>query len=238
MKQTCTSFPDPSGRRGNLELNRRLTSYIRWFAHCFLATLSAQGMNNMNDARQELQSIMEGVGRASSAMREITQWLYRNVVGYDVLPREMPEPLNANLAALSEEIDAVRRAAGRALSYFTPDPWVLLRGLPLSEEEYLRCRAQGALFGTAKEVGLASFDDYYVYQMLCYDDEKSLEYINVNQTPTDPTVYTDADGRTYEKVGMRYGLAPEECTRRQLRPEQERFFREHLPNVYARFSND
>jgi len=188
----------------------------------------------VKDGWQEIQSIGESVNKAHNAMGEITQWLYRNVVGNDVLPREMPEPLNANLAALAEELDAVRRAAENASSYFAPGPLALLHGLPLSRAEYFIYQARGMEFGTAREVGLSRFDDYYVYQMLCYQDEESRGYINVNLTPIDPNSSTDG----VRVVGMRFGRAPEECRRRHLRPEQEHFFRQYLPTVYVRFSED
>jgi hypothetical protein len=102
-----------------------------------------------------------------------------------------------------------------------------IKGMPLTREEYYLCRAMGVDFGTARELGLSCIDDYEVYGMLCYEDDKWIGYINVHLTSRD---------REAERQALRLGRSPEECRRRFLRPEQDAFFREHLPGVYARFA--
>ena len=87
----------------------------------------------------------------------------------------------------------------------------------------------GVDFGTARELGLSSIDDdYEVYGMLCYEDNEWIGCINLHLAPRD---------RETEQHALRFGRSPEECRRRFLRPEQDAFFRKHLPDVYARFAS-
>lgn len=186
--------------------------------------------NESHDLRwRNLRDIKAAAGRADEAVRRISEWLWHNVVGNDVLPREMPEPIRSHLAAVAEELYAIRRLADSALDYFPPHTLKLLQGVPLSREEYFLCRASGVHFGTAVQLGLSSFDDYYVYRMLCYQDDECEGYINIKETLLDPD---------NPDIRLRFGLAPEQCKRRHLRCEQRTFFQKYLPSVYARFSDN
>jgi hypothetical protein len=108
-----------------------------------------------------------------------------------------------------------------------------LEGRPLSREQSYVCRALGLDLGTAREVGLVDVDDYDVYRMLCYEDDRRWAYINIHLVPPEPIRLGPVT-----RIRMRFGRAPEECRRRFLQPEQHDFFREHLPDVYARFLSD
>jgi hypothetical protein len=87
----------------------------------------------------------------------------------------------------------------------------------------------GMDFGGAQELGLTELNDYEIYRMLCYEDDQRFGYINVHLTPR------DSEAR---RASARFGRPPEECRRRYLRPEQLAFFRDRLPDIYERFSDD
>lgn len=177
----------------------------------------------------EIRNILSTIDRADQALQNVTQWAWDNVVGRDVVPRALPEPVKSYLDALQGQLHEVRRAADQAFSRLSSEPsGKALAGLPLTREEYYLCCAMGIDLGTAREVGLVGFDDYEVHQMLCYEDDEWRGYINVHLAPRGPEP---------TRVAARFGRCPEECRRRFLRPEQHSFFREHLPVVYRRFAD-
>jgi hypothetical protein len=168
----------------------------------------------------------------------IREWVCRNIVADDVVPREVPEPLASHLKALAQELDRARGAAAQAFDRYSDGPLEkMLHGWLLSREEYYLCRAMGMDFGTARELGLSEFEDYDVYRMLRYEDDKRLTYINVHEVQETLQKETPPEGVT-EKIHLRFGSPPEECKRRYLRPEQQEFFLNYLPRVYARFSKE
>jgi hypothetical protein len=179
---------------------------------------------------REVREILAAINRAHQAADDLSRWTWDNVVGHDVVPRQLPQPVDSHLNTLQREIHEIRQLADHAFDRYSSGPsGRALAGMPLTQEEYYLCRAKGADFGTAREIGLIGFDDYECYRMLCYEDDAWRGYINVNLEPRDPES---------RRVGMRFGRSPEECKRRFLSPEQDAFFREHLPEVYKRFADD
>jgi hypothetical protein len=170
---------------------------------------------------EEISSILDAVERAERALR-------------GRLSRAVPEDDRSLLRALHADLAECRQSAEQAMDRYSMEPFnTYLEGRPLSREQYYVCRARGLDLGTAREVGLVDVDDYDVYRMLCYEDEKSWTYINIHLAPREPI----RPGQV-TRIGMRFGSAPEECRRRFLRPEQHDFFRDRLPDVYERFRTD
>ncbi len=182
------------------------------------------------DWAKEIRDIDSAIDQADQALRDVTDWIWAHVVASDVWPRTLPESVASHLDTLHGQLNQIRRAADKAFSRLSSEPSSkAIAGLPLTREEYYLCRAMGADFGTAKEVGLIGFDDYEIYQMLCYEEDSRRCYIDVHLAPRDPQSTRPA---------VRGQRSPEECRRRCLRPEQHGFFREHLPGVYERFADD
>ena len=178
----------------------------------------------------QLRHLVDAADQASAALRDVGAWACENVVASDVLPRQMPEPLVSHLTTLERGLGTIRELAGALVGRLCSGPSVkLLAGRPLSREEYYLCRAMGVDFGGAQELGLAEFADYEVYRLLCYEDDQRVSYINIHLAPRGPQ---------QQRVGAQFGRPPEECRRRYLRPEQLAFFRDRLPEVYRRFSDD
>lgn len=178
----------------------------------------------------QLRDLIGAADRASAAVRDIRAWAWENVVASDVVPRETPEPLQSYLTGLERDLGETGELARALFDRLSSDPSrKLLSGQPLSREEYYLVRALGVDCGGAQEVGLTDLADYEVYRMLCYEDDQRWSYINVHLPPREPQP---------QQVGARFGRAPEECRRRNLRPDQVTFFRDRLPEIYRRFSDD
>jgi len=178
----------------------------------------------------QLRDLLGAADQAATALRGVTSLAWENVVAGDCLPRLMPEPLASHLTALERDLSTIRDTAGKLFSRLCSEPsGDFLRGVPLSREEYYICRAMGVDFGGAQELGLTELADYEVYRLLCYEVDQRFSYINVHLAPRDAQL---------RQVGARFGRPPEECRRRYLRPEQLVFFRDRLPDVYRRFSDD
>ena len=178
----------------------------------------------------QLRDLIGAADRASGAVRDVEAWAWEHVVASDVLPRQLPEPLGAHLTALERDLNAIRELARALFGRLCSDPsGKLLAGRMLSREEYYLCRAMGVDLGGAQELGLTELADYEVYRMLCYEDDQRFCYINVHRALDDPQP---------QRVAARFGRSPENCRRRYLRPEQLAFFRDRLPEVYSRFSDD
>lgn len=176
---------------------------------------------------EEIRENLNSARRALEAFRKIEMWASRNV----------PEALESHLAALSRELNEVSSNAEQAVERYWAEPMEkVLAGFPLSREQYHICRAMGMNIGTAREVGLSGWDDYEVYRMLLYEDDKQYVYINIHEKPREAVRLED--GSIVSKAHLRFGQSPEECRRRFLRPEQQTFFVEYLPDVYARFSEE
>lgn len=136
----------------------------------------------------EVRDILSAIDQADRALRDVTHWIWANVVADDVWPRTLPESVASHLDMLRGQLDQIRRAADEAFSRLSSEPSrKALLGLPMTREEYYLCRAIGVDFGTAQEVGLVGFNDYEIYQMLCYEDDSRRCYINIHLAPRDPT---------------------------------------------------
>ncbi|HEX7114915.1 MAG TPA: hypothetical protein VF193_07270 [Steroidobacter sp.] len=178
----------------------------------------------------QLRDLIGAAERASAAVRYIRAWVWENVVAGDVVPRVMPEPLESHLTGLEHDLGGIGELARALFGRLSSDPsGKLLAGWPLSREEYYLVRALGVDFGGARELGLTDLADYEVYRMLCYEDDDQWSYINVHLRPRE---------REPRRIGARFGRPPEECRRRALRSEQVTFFRDRLPEIYKRFSDD
>lgn len=177
----------------------------------------------------QLRDLIGAADRAADAARDIKAWASQEAMGSDKLPLEMPETLSSRLTAIERDLGEIGELAGALFARLSVDPsGKLLAGRPLSREQYYLVRALGVDFGGAQEVGLTDLSDYEVYRMLCYEDDQRFSYINVHRSPRDPPS---------KRVGARFGMSPEECRRRYLRPEQVTFFRDRCPEIYQRFSD-
>lgn len=136
-----------------------------------------------------------------------------------------------SLRLLRKRLNEIRGAADTIHARLCREPAEkILGGISLTEEEYFIMRAKGIHFGTAKELGLSSVDDYEIFLCFCYRDGGRSCYINPGLKPD------DSDGTTI-RIG-RFGKAPEELNVKHLRQEQQEFFRKYLPNTLKRFQRD
>jgi hypothetical protein len=108
----------------------------------------------------ELRDILDAVGRASEALREMNQWMWKHVVASDVLPRQMPEVPGSRLGVLERELGTIRRSVTRAFERYSSEPSrKLLTRKPLTREEYFVGRAMGL-----EQLGQTNLDDYEAYR--------------------------------------------------------------------------
>ena len=108
----------------------------------------------------ELRDILDAVGRASEALRDMNQWMWKHVVASDILPQQMPTVPGSRLGVLERELATIRQSATRAFERYSSDPSrkVLTRA-PLTREEYYVCRAMGV----EQQRVSTSLDDYEAY---------------------------------------------------------------------------
>jgi hypothetical protein len=178
----------------------------------------------------EFSVIRAAAQNARNSVAALEWWLWDNVVGSDVLPREMPEPVRRSLQQLHLNIEQIYQLSADADEHLRLVPiHKLIRGLPLTREQYYRLATMGILEGTAKALGIDDVDDYDAFQMLCYEDERLYTYIN-----PDAPLRQQRDTR----AGVRFGRPPEELRLGALRPEQHDFFAKYLPDILARFQRD
>lgn len=100
----------------------------------------------------------------------------------------------------------------------------LFSGFDLSVEEFYLLRAIGAVTAIISDLGISPVNEFEAFRLLHYEDDDTRCFIN-------PSLPQREEG----KVGLRFGISPEELSRRALRPEQKDFFRKHLPDVFQRF---
>jgi hypothetical protein len=149
----------------------------------------------------------------------------------DVFPQESPEPGTSLLRTLYHEVDQARTLArhlSERLIFRPADRFV--RGQLLSVEEFHASHSAGVNISPNRAgLGLpapAHVTDYELYRLLHYEDDHWIGMINPALAPRD---------LSSGFIGMRVGRPPEELLRAGLRPEQEAFFAEHMPEVLARF---
>ncbi|HEY3382614.1 MAG TPA: hypothetical protein VGK32_12645 [Vicinamibacterales bacterium] len=102
----------------------------------------------------------------------------------------------------------------------------LTSGLPLSREQYHLLAAQGCTWADNKMVGLSPYTDFEVAEFFDYEDEE-------RSCRIDPALPLPPG-----QIKLKFGVSPEKLRFNALRPEQRRFFEEHLPEVAARFARE
>lgn len=159
--------------------------------------------------------------------REIEGWIWTNVVGTDVLPRQLPADLELRLKRLHDGLREVEQLAKNLFARMCSDPSAgFLHGSLLSAEEFYLLRAMGAEIGMLQALRLSTVDEYQLFQLLWYEDGSWKGYINPIEEVRDPQPV---------RVIPRIGRPPEELREAALRVDQRAFFQKYLPRVYARF---
>jgi hypothetical protein len=180
---------------------------------------------------EPFRQIGESARRAEQALTSLSEHISRGQVADNASPRVEPSKLVATaLADLGEALSTIQRAQVTAWNRFTASPLEsLVRGTPLSPEQYYLLSAMGVVRATAKHLGLSEWDDHEAFTMLHYEDDGWSGYINPAEQPRDVSS---------NRAGLQFGRPPEELPVRGLRPEQRRFFEQHLPTVLARFAHE
>ena len=106
----------------------------------------------------ELRDILDAADRASEALRDVNQWMWRNVVASDTLPLQMPEI--PGLGVLQQELSRIRQSSAKAFERYASEPSrKLLTQSALTREEYYVCRAMGV----EQQRVSTGLDDYEAY---------------------------------------------------------------------------
>lgn len=105
----------------------------------------------------------------------------------------------------------------------------------ITEQQYLIARAAGLGLPTAHELGISPVSDYEVYCNCVYEDDRSVCFIDPDETPQVKTV----DKRTGKtSIRIRLALSPEETRLAHYTPEQREFFAKYRPDVLTRAQQD
>lgn len=179
----------------------------------------------MSDSKwcDELVAVRTQAEEAEAAAARLRDWLWRNVVAHDVLPRALPEEVQACLQTLSDKLSAVKVAQQEAFERYLDGPaQKFFAGRRLSREEYYLVAAMAGPWATASQLGLLPFDDYALFELMYYEDDERRCYIN-----------PDLKFKPGRAGG--FGKPPELLKAVALRPEQHEFFAEFMPEVYRRF---
>src|SRR6476659_7711737 len=108
-----------------------------------------------SDWAKEVCEILAAIAHADQAGRDLSRWIWDNVVAHDVLPRQLPQPLTAHFDTLEREIRTIRLLADQAFERYSSAPLgKLVKGLPLTREEFYLCRAMGTNFEMGQGIGL------------------------------------------------------------------------------------
>jgi len=136
--------------------------------------------------------------------------------------------IDSSFNRLVEILDRSRRRSDELFGRFVSGPlYGFVKGRTLTREEYYMTLAAGLHSYTAKAAGLSTFDDFEIFNFFCYEDEERRCYINPSMEPLPP-------GRI-RLHGGGLGEPPEELWWSKLRPEQQAFFSDYLPNIADRF---
>lgn len=177
------------------------------------------------DDMRRLCSLLDEGNEASHA---VSVWAWENVAASDCLPRELPPELSALLERLCRSTDTARSIGNTLFDRLCSAPVALyLNGYLLTHEQFHLLAAQGIMFDCT----------YNAFRMLHYEDDDRRCYINPNETPLPPPEI-DQQGGIHQRVGLRLGKPPEEILWNRLRPEQQDYFQQYLPEIAARFRRE
>jgi hypothetical protein len=183
----------------------------------------------------EMHAVRSNSETMQQALTELVHWIYEDVVGHDVLPRELPSEIAPVVYLLQRLAFETGESADAAVQRYSATPFHrAMAGRALSREEFHMVASQVETFWSNRTVGLGAFDDYEVFSLMCYEDNKRWAYINPQLSPPEPPAESGHSGRELG-VQHRMGISPEEVAVCNLRSEQVEFFRRFLPDVYVRF---
>jgi hypothetical protein len=162
-------------------------------------------------------------GRAVDGCREASQELsslaWKDLVASDVLPHSLPTDWEIVLNRLSE---SVARAKSQLVDL--DEIWnrilaKLVRGEKLERAEFY-------LFMSTESFRFPD-EDYEKFEMLVYKDGERQGYINSHRQRLKP-------GR----LGIGWGILPEDVRVSSLSPEQQEFFKSQAPDTWLRFDHN
>ena len=142
----------------------------------------------------------------------------------EVLDTLRTAPAGARDTELCERLSQIKDRQNSLYTRLVYGPVATLAsGVPLSREQYHLVASRGRGLMDNQKVGLSPYTDFEVDQFFFYEDADHCCRIDTSERP--------APGF----VRIRIGKYPEELRIDALRPEQRRFFEQHLPHVAARF---
>jgi hypothetical protein len=104
----------------------------------------------------ELRQVCAASEAAERICEELHRWAWDNAVAHDVLPEELPEPLEKLLVALRQELTRVRSAGRAAFERYSSEPvGRAFSGRQPSREEYYLLLAMGATKPELSRIGIA-----------------------------------------------------------------------------------
>lgn len=181
-----------------------------------------------------LQTADQSIASARQAVQTLYDWVQRNVVPDDIWPRPpLPPELNEAFQVLGESLKRASSSVREIDGAITGALENTFSGRPLSRGQFYWISAQVGLPFTNKTAGLSEYDDYEVFQNFCYEDGEQHAYIGPDLMPASPPVTRGETTTSQFHFGP--SRPPEELDWDCLRPEQQRFFDHHLPDVACRF---
>jgi len=105
----------------------------------------------------------------------------------------------------------------------------------ITEQQYLLARAAGFPLLTAQAIGIAPVSDYEAYLNCIYEDDKTVCFMDPDETPQVKTVNKRTGKR---RIRIRLACSPEETRLAHYTPEQREFFNKFRPDVLARAQHD
>lgn len=148
------------------------------------------------------------------------------------------EDIEGSLKRFRDELDAVYRLSDRLHETMCVIPirkMFSVDRINITEREYHLTRAAGFKLVTAKGLGICPLDDFDVYRMCVYEDDKMVCFLNPDESPKVKTV-DKKTGVTH--IRLRIARSPEELEAKHLGPEQRQFFTKYRPDVLARLKGD
>jgi hypothetical protein len=137
---------------------------------------------------------------------------------------------NDTVSNLIECLNQISALAGDARERLLAVPMQkLASGRDVTLHEYRLLQASRVIGCPAVALNAAQFDDYYVFQMLRYENADTRAYIDIDSPPPESEI---------RRVGLKVGTVPEHLDISGLRPEQRQFFEHYSPAVLKRFRQD
>ena len=141
---------------------------------------------------------------------------------------KIPNDLSQLFQELAGKLEVIQnRCFQLGESYLSPTR-KYFSGQRVTEQEFHLLLAQRILHWKG-----GGMNEYEKFVLLHYEGETQQGYINISSRPPEPP--KKIGNKRVKTVGLSWGIAPEEVQIKYLRDEQTKYFKEHMPEIYARF---